>query len=256
MKKHFTLIFIFFGLSLFTHGFAADSSMAAPQQSNYMQYEERVTIGLFFENTSKKASKIQSDFKIMGRPYDLDIKNSGVYGLTGVLPLNNWIGLYALGAYQYWGIHYKDKNLNKAYQNLAELQKEDLFCPIDSSDIKGVLDAHHIIFQAGMETGIPLFSSYNYQTMLKIYSFLGITAGRVYYPNSEFMNSNLWGGSWGVGLRGAFYKVSLSSGFRFSSMYSRTHFEELTTNDPDNDTFMLNPHNFGELFFSIHYALF
>ena len=233
-----------------------DTSMAAPKKSDSMKYEERVTIGPYFEFSSIPENNVTYDFKIMNRPYQIQVNPSHFYGFSGTLPLNSWVGIHAIAGYQYFEIRYKDKNLKQGYENLNTSIEEDPFFTLDSSAVQGSFDAHHFTVQVGFDAGLPLISSYNYQTLLKLYGFAGAIGGRAIYRKTEFVNTSVWGYSWGCGFRAAFYKVSASFGFRTSYFYSRTYFEKPTLSDKNGDTFMMDPDLYGELFFGINYSLF
>lgn len=233
-----------------------DTSMAAPQKSDLIEYEERVSVGAYLELSSIDSKAIEYEFKIMNRPYDLSFSSSNFYGLSGNLPLNSWVGLYALGGYQYVEVKYKDKNTQEGYQNLASLIEENPFFSLDSSAVEGHFDAHRVSVQFGFEAGFPLLSSYNYQTMLKVFGFLGGVGGRVFYRNTDFMNAAHWGYAWGGGFRAAYEKLSVSFGFRSSHLYSRTYFEKPSLSNKTDDTFMADISNFGQLFVSASVSLF
>lgn len=233
-----------------------DTSMAAPQKSNSIKYEERVSVGPYLELSSLDSKTITYDFKIMNRPYDIKLNSSNFYGFSGNLPLNNWIGLYALGGYQYVEVKYKDKDVEKGYQNLASIIEEDPSFSLDSSAVEGHFDIHRISVQLGFEAGVPILSSYNYQSMLKLFTFLGGVGGRAFYRNTDFMNAAHWGYAWGIGIRGAYEKLSVSLGFRSSHLYSRTYFEKPSLLDKKGDTFMIDADNSAQLFVSASISLF
>lgn len=232
-----------------------DTSMTGSSNIHTMKYEEPVFIGPYFELASLSKKNITYDFKIMNRPYDAEFDFSDFYGLSGTLPINSWVGLYAIGAYQYVEVKYKDRNPKEGYANLENLLDENPFLTLDSSAIDGSFDIHHFTFQLGFDAGISILSSYEYQSMLKLYGFIGAIAGRAIYRKTDFTNTSIWGYSWGIGLRGSIQRVAASVGFRSSNLYSRTYFEAPSISNKNDDTFMMDPDFSGELFFAISYSL-
>ncbi len=256
MKNILMAFFLGVSVCFGTENIALDSSMAAPDKSNSMKYEERVSLGPYFEISSVPEYDITYNFKMMNRPYQIKVEASNFYGLSGTLPLNTWVGLYAIGGYQYLEVKYRDRNIEQGYAQLNEIIENNPFFTLDSSAVEGSLDAHHFTVQLGFDAGIPLISSYNYQALLKIYGFAGAIGGRAIYRKTEFKNASLWGYSWGVGIRTAFHRISASFGFRTSYLYSRTYFEKPTFADKNADTFMMDPDFLGEIFFGINYSLY
>lgn len=249
-------------LSAATFSFAEtvfiDNSMAAAEHSDTEGYEERVSVGPYIEFTNIKMKNVNKSYKVKERPYDIDVSNTFTYGGAGNLPFNNYIGFYIIAAYQFLGINYQDQNPDKAYAILDSLRNEFFFNDdVDSSDIKGHHQMHTVIFQIGFDVGVPLYSSYDYQLMIKLFAFGGGIAGKTFFQNdSKFVAPPIYGYAYGFGLRFAYEKFVLSGGLRNSHEYFHTYYERKISETKDGDEFMLDFDNYFQPFVNVGIALF
>ncbi|WP_407440499.1 hypothetical protein [Fibrobacter sp.] len=236
-----------------------DNSMAAAEHSDTEEYEERVSVGPYVEFTNIKMSNVTYNYKVNNRKYDINIDNTYTYGAAGNLPFNNYIGFYMIAAYQYLGISYQDRNLDGAYKALAQMEEDYMGwdVPLDSGDIKGRHQMHTVLFQIGFDLGLPLYSSYDYQFMIKLFGFGGGIAGKTFFQDdSKFVAPPLYGYAYGFGLRMAFHKAVLSGGVRNSHEYFHAYFERKISETKDGDEFMLDFDNYFQPFVNLSIALF
>lgn len=234
----------------------ADTSMAAPVNSSNRKYEEQVSVGPYYERGHLCKSHFAYEYRVMGRSYNIDVDMAPLYGIQGNLPFNEWVSGYMVAGYQHLGIRYADRNLAEAYKNLDKLKEENFIeIPIDSSDIAGRMHAHNILVQLGIEAGLPLIASYDYQFMFKVVALGGLLAGRSFFSESQFLNPAIWGHVWGVGVRLSWHRVSVIGGVRNTHVYWHTYFEKKTGTLKDEDSFMLDYDSMAQSFFSINFAL-
>ena len=83
MKNILMAFFLGVSVCLGTENLKIDSSLAAPDKSNSMKYEEQVSLGPYFEISSVPEYDITYNFKIMNRPYQIKVESSNFYGLSG-----------------------------------------------------------------------------------------------------------------------------------------------------------------------------
>lgn len=236
-----------------------DNSMAAAERSDTETYEERVSVGPYIEFTNIKAKNINSSYKVNNRKYDIEVSNTFTYGAAGNLPFNNYVGFYIIAAYQFLGVNYKDRNSAEAYEILDSMMVNDLMFEndVDSSDIKGHHQIHTVIFQIGFDAGFPLYSSYNYQTMVKLFAFGGGIAGKTFFQNeSKFLAPPIFGYAYGLGLRAAFQRATLSGGVRNSHEYFHAYYERPISENKDGEEFMLDFDNYFQPFVNFTISLF
>lgn len=236
-----------------------DNSMAAAERSDTESYEERVTVGPYVEFTNIKSKNISYSYKVNNRKYDIEVSNTYTYGAAGNLPFNNYIGFYMIAAYQFLGVNYKDRDAAGAYSILDSMMVNDFLFDndVDSTDIKGHHQIHSIIFQIGFDFGIPLYSSYNYQAMVKLFAFGGGIAGKTFFQNdSKFVAPPIYGYAYGLGLRVAYQRATLSGGVRNSHEYFHTYYERMLSETKEGDEFMLDFDNYFQPFVNFTIALF
>ena len=101
-----------------------DNSMAASNKSDVDEYEERFAIGPYIEFTNIKMDNVNWSYTVNNRKYDIEVNNTYTFGGTGTLPLNNYVGIYAILAYQFLGVSYKDRNLAEAYELQEKMEIE------------------------------------------------------------------------------------------------------------------------------------
>ena len=236
-----------------------DNSMAASKQSDVEEYEERFAIGPYVEFMSVKMDNVNWSYRVNNRKYDIDVDNTFTYGGMGVLPFNKWVGIYAILAYQYLGVHYEDRNLDEAYkiQHDMEVEYDGWNVPVEEGDIKGRQQIHIAMAQIGIDAGVPLYDSYNYQFMVKLFGFGGFITGKTFFQNdSKFLAPALWGYTYGAGLRIAFHAVTLSSGVRNTHEYFHTYYERPISDNKEGDEFMLDFDAYFQPFVNFSIALF
>lgn len=236
-----------------------DNSMAAATRSDTEKYEERVSVGPYVEFMNVKADNVNYSYKVNNRKYDITVDNTYLYGAAGNLPLNDWFGFYAIAAYQYLGIHYEDRDLERAYkaQEALEIEYDGWNVPVEVSDIKGRHQMHIMLIQFGFDVGVPLIASYNYQFMTKLFLAGGVITGKTFFQNdSKFLAPALWGYGYSAGLRIAFHAVTLSGGVRNSHEYFHTYYERPISDNKDGDEFMLDFDSYFQPFVNLSIALF
>jgi len=236
-----------------------DNSMAASQKSDVEKYEERVSVGPYVEFTNVKASNVNHSYRVNNRKYDIDVDNTYLYGAAGNLPLNDWIGIYIIAAYQFLGIHYEDRNLEEAYkiQKELDIEYDGWNVPVEEGDIEGRHQMHIVLIQMGLDLGFRLYSSYNHQFMAKLFGFGGVVTGKTFFQNnSKFLAPAVWGYAYGAGLRIAFHSVTLSGGVRSSHEYFHTYYEQPISDNKEGDEFMLDFDAYFQPFVNLTFAMF
>ena len=236
-----------------------DNSMAADNKSDVNEYEERFAIGPYIEFTNIKMDNVNWDYTVYGRKYNIEVNNTFTFGGTGILPFNNYVGIYAILAYQFLGVSYKDRNLKEAYavQEAMEIEYDGWNVPVEVSDIKGRHQMHIMLIQFGFDVGVPLVASYNYQFMTKLFLAGGVITGKTFFQNdSKFLAPALWGYGYSAGLRIAFHAVTLSGGVRNSHEYFHTYYERPISDNKDGDEFMLDFDAYFQPFVNLSIALF
>lgn len=240
---------IFFAITLGAAAFSfadtvfIDNSMAASNNSDVEEYEERFTIGPFIEFTNIKMDNVNWSYTVNNRKYDIDVSSTYTFGGTGILPLNNYIDIYAILGYQFLGVSYEDRNLKEAYalQEQMEIEYDGWNVPVEVEDIKGHHQIHIVLAQIGLDFGVPLYSSYNYQFMCKLFGYVGGITGKTFFQNnSKYLAPALWGYTYGAGLRFAFHAITLSGGIRNTHEYFHTYYERPIADKKEGDEFMLD----------------
>jgi regulator of RNase E activity RraB len=220
-----------------------DNSMAASQKSDTDEYEERFAIGPYVEFTNIKMGNVNWSYKVNNRKYDINVSNTYTFGGTGILPFNNYIGIYAILAYQFLGVDYQDRNLKEGYrlQEEMEIEYDGWNVPVEKEDVKGHHKIHIALAQIGVDFGVPLFTSYNYQFMCKLYGFAGGITGKTFFQNdSKYLAPAIWGYTYGAGLRIAFHALTIAGGIRNTHEYFHTYYEQPISDNKDGDEFMLD----------------
>ena len=220
-----------------------DNSMAASQKSDTDEYEERFAIGPYVEFTNIKMGNVNWSYKVNNRKYDIDVSNTYTFGGTGILPFNNYVGIYAILAYQFLGVDYQDRNLKEGYrlQEEMEIEYDGWNVPVEKEDVKGHHKIHIALAQIGVDFGVPLFTSYNYQFMCKLYGFAGGITGKTFFQNdSKYLAPAIWGYTYGAGLRIAFHALTIDGGIRNTHEYFHTYYEQPISDNKDGDEFMLD----------------
>ena len=220
-----------------------DNSMAASQKSDTDEYEERFAIGPYVEFTNIKMGNVNWSYKVNNRKYDINVSNTYTFGGTGILPFNNYIGIYAILAYQFLGVDYQDRNLKEGYrlQEEMEIEYDGWNVPVEKEDVKGHHKIHIALAQIGVDFGVPLFTSYNYQFMCKLYGFAGGITGKAFFQNdSKYLAPAIWGYTYGAGLRIAFHALTIAGGIRNTHEYFHTYYEQPISDNKDGDEFMLD----------------
>ena len=220
-----------------------DNSMAASQKSDTDEYEEHFAIGPYVEFTNIKMGNVNWSYKVNNRKYDINVSNTYTFGGTGILPFNNYIGIYAILAYQFLGVDYQDRNLKEGYrlQEEMEIEYDGWNVPVEKEDVKGHHKIHIALAQIGVDFGVPLFTSYNYQFMCKLYGFAGGITGKTFFQNdSKYLAPAIWGYTYGAGLRIAFHALTIAGGIRNTHEYFHTYYEQPISDNKNGDEFMLD----------------
>ena len=236
-----------------------DNSMAAAQKSDTDEYQERFAIGPYVEFTNIKMDNVNWTYKVNGRKYDIEVNNTYTFGGTGTLPFNNYFGLYAILAYQFLGVDYEDRNLKeaRALQEQMEIEYDGWNVPVEKEDIEGHHKIHIALAQIGIDFGFPVFSSYNYQFMCKLFGFAGGITGKTFFQNdSKYLAPAIWGYTYGAGLRIAFHAITLAGGVRNTHEYFHTYYEQPISDKKENEEFMLDFDAFLQPFVSFTIDLF
>ena len=258
MKKSIpALLLLFTGFSL-ADTTAIDSTMAASDNSEHMEYQDRGSFGPYIEFGNVKNKNVNYAYKIHGQKYDISIDNSYVYGASGSMPLTEWFDIYLMAGYQYLGVSHHPRNREGALADLEALTEDDLFDPVyDKDDIDGWHDIHTALFQFGFDFSLPLVYSYKYQLMLKPYIFGGVIFGKTFFSDdAKFLSPVLYGYAYGAGIRCAWNSFFLSGGFRNSHEYFHTYFERKTGKNKEDDEFMLDFDTYFAPYVSLGITLF
>ncbi len=257
-KQIFTLIALFSTLS-FADRIVIDTTMAAAENSEHMAYEDRGSFGPYVEFNNIKMKNVEYSYKVHGKKQDISIDNSFIYGASGSLPLTEWFDIYLMAGYQYIGISHNPRNEKDAYEDLAANTDEDDFfeAAFDSTDLEGRHQVHTALFQLGFDFALPIVMSYNHQFMLKAYAFGGAVFGKTFFSDdTKFLSPVIYGYAYGAGLRMAWHGFFLSSGFRNNHEYFHTYFERKTTDNKEDDEFMLDFDTYFQPYVSLGITLF
>jgi hypothetical protein len=258
MKKSIlALLLLFTGFSLADTP-VIDSTMAASDNSEHMEYQDRGSFGPYVEFGNVKKKNVNYAYKIHGKKYDISIDNSYVYGASGSMPLTEWFDIYLMAGYQYLGVSHHPRNREDALADLEALAEDDLFDPVyDKDDIDGWHDIHTALFQFGFDFSLPLVYSYKNQLMLKPYIFGGVIFGKTFFSDdAKFLSPVLYGYAYGAGIRCAWDSFFLSGGFRNSHEYFHTYFERKTGKNKEDDEFMLDFDTYFAPYVSLGITLF
>ncbi len=220
-----------------------------PDQGGSSVYAERVMVGPYMEFSN--ITDFIVNFDVMKRPYQVTVDAENGYGLAGLMPLNEWVTLMANAGWQKLSFTYRDLDPATGYA----LASSDT-ARTDSSDVEGSFNSQNVLAQIGVELGMPLYNSYEHSLLLKLYTFGTGIGGKMFLDDTKFENTNLWGYSWGLGLRAAWRSVAIMGGVRSSHVYWRTYFDpaDKTGDQSKDDTFMLDYNANFNPYFQILYA--
>lgn len=236
-----------------------NDSMAAHEDSESHEFEDRGSFGPYVEFSNVKMSNVNYSYKVHDKKQNISIDNSYIYGASGSLPVTEWFDLYVMAGYQYIGISHHPRNKKAAYDDLAEIMEdfEDFGSPLDSSDIDGRHQVHTALFQLGCDFALPLVASYKYQFMFKPYAFVGALFGKTFFSDdTKFLSPVVYGYAYGAGVRMAWHRATLSAGVRSSHEYFHTYFERKLSETKDGDEFMLDFDTNFQPFVSVGITLF
>jgi len=235
----------FLTLALITSAFAQNSD-----PSNYT-YEERPDIGAYFE-LGGQPSSVTYDYKIWKKHFTLDYDIGNIYGAGAHLPVNKWLGVNGFIGFQQIKFDY---NLN-GDSTLRQTMLDSLI--ITSDDLNGNLISRNLLVQAGMEAGVPFYSNYQHQLMIKALGFADGIYGKTFFDDSKFANANLFGYGYGASIRLAIGPVALEGGFRLSHIWWSTNFdpEKMTGTQINDDTFMFEYDTPVSPFFKASWSLY
>lgn len=261
MKK---LILVTLSLMAATATFAAkmkevtDTSMSGDNRSD-IDYSDRGSFGPYIEFSSVNMDNVNYSYKVNGLAQNISVNSTPIYGATGTLPLKEWFDIFLMVGYQHLGVSHSPRNPAAAYAGLAEIADlyEDFDAPLDSNAIKGRHNIHTALFQFGFDISYAIFSSYQYQLMIKPYAFAGVIAGKTFFSDdTKFLSPLIFGYAYGAGVRAAFHGIYLSAGLRCSHEYFHTYYERRVAETKDGDEFMLDFDTFFQPFLSVGLTLF
>lgn len=221
--KHWLLPVLFTSLPLM--------AQSAPAQGDY---EERPGVAAYIELMGEPSS-YNLEYKVMNKAFDATPKLSGVYGAGAHLPLYNWLGLNGFVGFQQVTVDYAMRGDSALYQSVL-----DSIPALTEDDLKGQVKSRNLLIQAGAEVGIPFYTNYQSQLMLKALGTGGLIFGKTFLDDSKFENTELFGLAGGAGVRMAWGPFGLEAGARLSYVYTITYFDpaEKTGEDIKEDTFM------------------
>ncbi len=256
-KRILALLLLATGFSL-ADTVAIDSTMAASDNSEHMEYQDRGSFGPYVEFGNVKMKDVTYVYKIHDKKYNISIDNSYVYGASGSMPLTEWFDIYLMAGYQYLGVSHHPRNREDVFAEYMAMLEDSLLDPAyDKGDIDGWHDIHTALFQFGFDLSLPLVYSYRYQLMFKPYVFGGVIFGKTFFTDdTKFLSPVLYGYAYGAGVRCAWNSFFLSGGFRSSHEYFHTYFERQTGKNQDGDEFMLDFDTFFAPFVSLGITLF
>lgn len=252
---------IFIALAVASLSFADkivyDNSMAAAENSDVYEYQDRGSFGPYIEFSNIKMSNVNYVYRVHEMRYDITIDNSYIYGASGSLPITEWMDIYIMAGYQYLGISHHPRNSKAAYDDLEQFLDDFFDSPLDSTDIDGRHQVHTALFQLGFDFALPLIESYKYQFMLKPYIFGGALFGKTFFSDdTKFLSPVLYGYAYGAGIRMAWHGAFLSAGVRSSHEYFHTYFERKISETKDGDEFMLDIDTYFKPYVSLGITLF
>jgi len=258
-KKIVTTTLCVLSLS-FADKIVMDNSMAAAENSDIHQYEDRGSFGPYVEFNNIKMSNVNYVYKVHDQKYNISIDNSYIYGATGSLPLTEWFDIFIMAGYQYIGVSHHPKDREKAMADFHEafdIYEAEEDAPLHESDIDGRHQIHTALFQLGFDFAYPLVASYNYQFMIKPYLFgAGIFGKTFFSDNTKFLSPVLYGYAYGAGIRMAWHGAFLSVGVKNGHEYFHTYFERKTSKTKEGDEFMLDFDTYFQPYISLGITLF
>ena len=256
MRKRILSLILLFSTLTFADRLVIDTTMAASTDSDYKDFEDRGSFGPYLEFNNIKMKNVDYSYKVNGRKHTITVDNTYIYGASGSLPLTEWFDIYLMAGYQYLGVSHKPRNKDAAYKDLEDW--DDFFeAPFDSSDIEGRHEIHTALFQLGFDLALPLVMNYRHQFMIKLYAFGGAVFGKTFFgDDTQFTSPAIYGYAYGAGLRMAWHRFFLSSGFRNSHEYFHTYFERKTGEVRENDEFMLDYTTYFQPYVSLGITLF
>ena len=237
---------------------AIDSTMAASDNNEHMEYQDRGSFGPYVEFGNVKMKNVTYVYKIHDKKYNISVDNSYVYGASGSMPLTEWFDIYLMAGYQYLGVSHHPRNRDDVFADYEALAEDEFFDPAyDKDDIDGWHDIHTALFQFGFDLALPLVYSYRYQLMFKPYIFGGVIFGKTFFSDdTKFLSPVLYGYAYGAGVRCAWNSFFLSGGFRSSHEYFHTYFERKTGKEKEGDEFMLDIDTYFAPYVSLGITLF
>lgn len=244
MKKLYAILAIA-SSSLYAQSTGTDSS-------GYT-YEERPGVGLYYE-LGRSLKNVNYEYTIANKPFRLDWEAGPYMGVGAHLPISSWIGINGVIAIQQIKFKYAMKDLNDStscYYSDCEDWKSDYADTtnlysfekgLSMDDLVGEMKSRNLLIQASFEFGVPVFSSYKHQMLLKPLAYIGGILGKTFFDDSKYTNANLWGYAYGGGLRLAWGPIALESGVRLSHVYWRTYFDpaDQTGEQAMDDTFLFD----------------
>lgn len=215
-------------------------------------YEERPGISTYVELGITPSNAIV-DQKIMKKPFDVTFKTSGIYGAGAHLPLNNWLGLNGFVGVQQVTFDYKMRG-NAALQQMVL----DSIVSLSEDDLDGQLISRNLLIQAGAEAGLPIYTNYKNQLMIKGLGFAGGIVGKTFFDESKYDNTEIFGYAYGASVRLAWGQFGLESGLRSSHIWWRAFFDpaEKTGEQILDDVFMVDYDSYFSPFVKIIWSLY
>ena len=255
-KRILTLLSLFCTLS-FADRIVVDTTMAASDNSEHLEYEDRGSFGPYVEFNNIKMSNVTYNYKVHGHKFDISIDNSYIYGASGSLPLTEWLDIYLMAGYQYLGVSHHPRNSEAVYADMEALSDDFFDAPFDSSDVDGRHQIHTALFQFSLDFSLPLVYSYKHQFMFKLYAFGGALVGKTFFADdTQFLSPVLYGYTYGAGFRSALHGFFLSAGVKNSHEYFHTYFERKTGEKKEDDEFMLDINSYFSPYVSLGITLF
>jgi hypothetical protein len=198
-----------------------------------LEYEERVSFGLFFERTT--ISDMEVVMKIQNNPFDISMDYLPLFGVGAHMPITKYFGLNGIVGMQNMTFKYAIQDTEWADSVLADLDTRFI-----ETDFKNTMETYNLVTQAGFELGLPVFSDYESQSMLKVYTYGSGILGKTFW-DSKFQNTNLWGYAYGGGLRYAVGMINVSAGARGQSVWWESNLmPEYAGENKDEDIFTVD----------------
>ena len=195
-------------------------------------YEERPSLGLYFEPTSIDESSIEFHYKEIpsagGAVAEADAEEDAVtasYRLKDGIEVSPLIGIG--GHLPFLWNPYFNATMVVGFQthkyNLVSTDERT----VEAGTNEKTLTSYTVVIQGGPELGLPLYTDEQSQQMVKLYGFGQVIIGKTFLDSkTNFKNDAYYGYNYGSGLRYAISRFSVAAGVKSSTWIWKPLYDE------------------------------